>query len=69
MGKSAERVLRFGNHSMVPANFTVVPENQEQAVDSVYTVLPARWGSKSVRHFVSSYELFVRAREPGAGHR
>jgi hypothetical protein len=69
VGKSAERVLRFGNHSMVPANFTVVPENQEQAVDSVYTVLPARWGSKSVRHFVSLYKHFVSARNHRAGHR
>jgi len=36
---------------------------------SVYAVLPERWGSKSVRHFVSSYKLYGSAREPGAGHR
>jgi len=42
VGKSAEHILRFGNHSMVPANFTIVPEGQDQATDNVYTIQPAR---------------------------
>eukprot|EP00983_Pelagomonas_calceolata_P094027 1157841-Pelagomonas_calceolata.AAC.1 len=44
VGKSAEHILRFGNHSMVPANFTIVPEGQDQATDNVYTIQPARYG-------------------------
>jgi len=31
---------------------------------SVYAVLPARWGSKSVRHFVSLYELLWYCQNP-----
>lgn len=45
VGKSAERVLRFGNHSMVPANFSIVPEAQEAASDNVFSVQPSRWVS------------------------
>ena len=44
VGKSTEHVLRFGNHSMVPANFTIVPESQDHVTDHVYTIHPARCG-------------------------
>ena len=40
VGKSVEHLLKFGNHSVVNANFTVV--HAEGAEDGVFVVTPAK---------------------------
>lgn len=42
VGRSTERVLRFGNHSGVAANFTVVSDGDDQA-DGVFSIVPSKW--------------------------
>jgi hypothetical protein len=40
VGKTAERTFRFGNHSMVDANFTVA--HADGSEDGVFVVLPTK---------------------------
>lgn len=40
VGKTVERSIRFGNHSAVDANFSVV--QVESMADGVFTVTPGR---------------------------
>ncbi len=41
VGTRCERVLRFGNHAVVPANFGVV-HDEEGPDDGVFSVAPQR---------------------------
>jgi hypothetical protein len=42
VGQRVERTVRFGNHSVVPANFSIAHDD-EGANDGVFSVTPARW--------------------------